>query len=121
MEAQMRVKQYVQSIITCTLQPNIIHGGIDHDHENLTEEGDKKSFMWNPLQVKRFDSEGTQRREFFPDKFDPRRNFFPHSKYCKYKLSRGSAEVPLMSFKMTKKGNFYDAITRCLKVETLEQ
>ena len=111
-EAQMRVKKYVQSIITCKLQPNVIHGGIDHDDENVAEEGDKKSFMWNPLRTKRFEFDGSVRREFFPDKFDPRRNFFPHSKYCKYKLSCGDVEVPLMSFKMKKNGNFHDLITQ---------
>jgi hypothetical protein len=38
-EGQRRVKDFVKSIITCKLQPNLIAGGIDHDEENGDEEG----------------------------------------------------------------------------------
>jgi hypothetical protein len=111
-EAQRRVQDFVKSIITCKLQPNLIEGGIDHDEENGDEEGDKMCYMWNPLQVKRADGDSSVRREFFPDKYDPRRNFFPHSQYCKYKLSQNGREVPMLSFKLKKNGSFCDALTQ---------
>jgi hypothetical protein len=112
LEAQKRVQDFVKSIITCKLQPNPIYGELDHDDENEVEEGDKRCFLWNPLQRKRVDDDGNQRREFFPDIYDPRRNFFPHSKYCKISSSLNGMEVPMMSFKFKRDGNFYDTRTQ---------